>query len=60
MAISILGPLNQVINKTVSEIMDKQIIEKLTDVLNTFFKTSLGVVKELTEEKKEEKAKPKK
>lgn len=53
MAITILEPLNKVINKTTTEIIDSQVIDKLTGVLSTLIKSSLEVVKELTEEKKE-------
>ncbi|HTS63227.1 MAG TPA: hypothetical protein VMH28_14465 [Candidatus Acidoferrales bacterium] len=40
MAIGILGPLNDVINKTSSEIVDGQILSKLAKVINTFVSSS--------------------
>jgi len=36
MAISILGPLNDVINKTSSEIVDSKVFSKLAQVINVF------------------------
>jgi len=36
MAITILGPLNDVINKTSSEIVDAKIFSKLAQVINVF------------------------
>ncbi|MGA2735928.1 MAG: hypothetical protein ABSG65_00595 [Bryobacteraceae bacterium] len=36
MAISILGPFNDVINKTSGEIVDAKLFSKLASVLNTF------------------------
>jgi hypothetical protein len=36
MAIGILGPFNDVINKTAGEIVDSQVFPNLAKVLNTF------------------------
>jgi hypothetical protein len=40
MAIGVLGPLNGVINKTVSEIVDSQISSKVAKVLTVFVSSS--------------------
>jgi hypothetical protein len=40
MAVGILGPLNGVINKTVSEIVDSQITSKVVKILTTFVSSS--------------------
>ena len=40
MAIGILGPLNEVINKTAAEIIDGQISAKLAKIFNTFVNAS--------------------
>ncbi|HQU71778.1 MAG TPA: hypothetical protein PKV71_16185 [Calditrichia bacterium] len=57
MAISILGPLNKIINQAASEILDSQITDKMSDVLNTAVNTgfkvvvdALGEIKELTKD----------
>jgi hypothetical protein len=36
MAIGILGPLNEIVNKTTAEIVDAQLFSKLAKVLNVF------------------------
>jgi hypothetical protein len=36
MAISILGPFNDVINKTSAEIIDSKVLSNLAKVINTF------------------------
>ena len=40
MAIGILGPLNDVINKTASEVVDSHIFDNATKILNTLVNTS--------------------
>lgn len=47
MAISILGPLNKVINKTTAEFIDKNITGNLADVVSMFAKTSLEVLNDI-------------
>lgn len=46
MAIGILGPLNQIINKTAAEFIDKKISSGISDVLTTLVKTTFEVVDE--------------
>lgn len=57
MAISILGPLNNIINKTTGEIVDSQLTGKVAGVLNTFISASFDAadsalvkVRDLTKE----------
>ena len=40
MAVSFLDPFNDVINKTSQEIVDSQIMSKISDVLTTFVSSS--------------------
>ena len=40
MAIGILGPLNDVINKTASEVVDSHIFDNAAKILNTLVNTS--------------------
>ncbi len=54
MAISLLGPLNKVINKTAAEVIDSQIITKMTDIVATFVSSGVEAIKTLTEEKTED------
>ncbi len=44
MALAILGPLNGVINKTTTEMINNQISTKLADVVSTFVKASFEAV----------------
>lgn len=44
MALAILGPLNGVINKTTTEILDNQISGKVAKVLGTFVTSSFEAV----------------
>ena len=57
MALAVLGPLNDVINKTATEILDAEISKKTADVLSTFVTASfdamddvLKTVQDLTKE----------
>jgi len=43
MAIGILGPLNDVVNKTAAEIVDAQIFSKLAKVVNTLVTSTFDV-----------------
>ncbi len=69
MAISLLGPLNKVINDTTTQIVDSELPTKVSQVLTTLVTSSLGVVdtllkqvQELTQEapKTPPRAKPRK
>lgn len=44
MAISILGPLNQIINKTTDEVISSQITSKVAGVIGTLVSSSFEVV----------------
>lgn len=44
MALAVLGPLNDVINKTATEILDAEISKKTADVLGTFVTASFEAV----------------
>jgi len=44
MALAVLGPLNDVINKTATEILDAEITKKTADVLGTFVTVSFEAV----------------
>lgn len=46
MSIQILGPLNAVINKTATEIVDSQLFGKTADVFNTFINAGFEVIDE--------------
>lgn len=54
MAIGLLGHLNRVINQTVSEILDSQVIDKATHVISTFITSGVETVRDLTAEEPEE------
>ncbi len=61
MALSILGPLNDIINKTTTEILNSQLTGKMAGVLNTLVTSSfeavddtLRAVQKLTKKEKEE------
>ena len=53
MALRILGPLNRVINRTTSEILDDQVINKITGVVTTFINSGVEAIRDLTEEEKD-------
>jgi hypothetical protein len=44
MALAVLGPFNDVINKTATEILDAEISKKTADVLSTFIAASFEAV----------------
>ncbi len=50
MAIKILGFMNKVINDTTSKILDDHVINKITNVIGTFFTSSVETIKEATKE----------
>lgn len=53
MAIKILGFMNKVINRTASEVLDGQLIDKSTHVLSTFLTSGVEAIKDLTQENQE-------
>jgi hypothetical protein len=53
MALRLLGPLNRVINRTTTEILDDQVINKITGVVGTFLNSGVEAIKDLTEEEEE-------
>jgi len=55
MAVRFLGFLNGVINKTASEILDGQVINKITNVVGTFLNSSVESIRDLTKEEPENK-----
>ena len=50
MAVKILGSLNKVINRTTSEILDDQLINKITGVISTFLKSGVEAIRDITAE----------
>ncbi|GAB4379501.1 MAG: hypothetical protein Kow0042_28970 [Calditrichia bacterium] len=46
MAISILGPLNEIINKTTGEIIDNEVTKKIAGVINTVVNSSFDVLED--------------
>lgn len=53
MAVKILGFLNGVINKTTNEILDGQVINKITGVASTFLNAGVEAVRDMTKEEPE-------
>ena len=53
MALRLLGPLNKVINRTTAEILDDQVINKITGVVGTFLNSGVEAIRDLTEEEEE-------
>jgi hypothetical protein len=56
MALRLLGSLNRVINRTTSEILDDQVINKITGVVTTFLNTGVETIRDLTAEEEETEA----
>lgn len=50
MAVKLLGSLNKVINKTTTEILDDQLISKITGVISTFLKSGVEAIRDITAE----------
>lgn len=50
MAVKILGVLNGVINKTATEILEGQVINRMTDIVTTFLNSSVEAIRDLTRE----------
>jgi hypothetical protein len=53
MAISLLGPLNKVINDTTTQIVDSEIPTKVSQVLTTLVTSSFSVVDDLLKQVQE-------
>lgn len=53
MALRLLGSLNRVINRTTSDILDDQVINKITGVVTTFLNTGVEAIRDLTAEEEE-------
>jgi hypothetical protein len=53
MALRLLGPLNKVINRTTTEILDDQVISKITGVVSTFLNSGVEAIRDITEEEEE-------
>lgn len=54
MAIRVLGFVNRVINKTTTEILDDQVINKITNVVSTFLNSGVEAIRDMTKEEPEE------
>lgn len=54
MAIRILGLVNRVINETTTEILDNQVINKITNVVSTFLNSGVEAIRDMTREEPEE------
>lgn len=50
MAIKLIGFMNKVINDTTSKILDDQLIDKITNVVATFFKSGVESLRDATNE----------
>lgn len=50
MAVKLLGSLNKVINRTTTEILDDQLINKITGVISTFLKSGVEAIRDITAE----------
>lgn len=53
MAVRILGSINRIINRTANEILDDQVINKITGVVTTFLNSGVEAIRDLTEEEEE-------
>lgn len=53
MALRLLGPLNRVINRTTAEILDGQVINKITGVVSLFLNSGVEAIRDITEEEEE-------
>lgn len=58
MAIRFLGSVNKVINNTATEILDDQVITKITSVVTTFLNSSVEAIKDLTREEETDEPEP--
>jgi hypothetical protein len=53
MAVRLLGALNRVINRTTNEILDDQLINKITGVISTFLNSGIEAIRDVTAEEPE-------
>lgn len=53
MAVRLLGSLNKVINTTTTEILDDEVISRITGVISTFLKSGVEAIRDLTAEGEE-------
>jgi len=58
MAIRLLGSLNQVINKTATEILEDEVITKITNVVTTFLNSGVEAIKDITSEEETDEPEP--
>ena len=58
MAIRLLGSLNQVINRTATEILEDEVITKITNVVTTFLNSGVEAIKDITSEEETEEPEP--
>ena len=58
MAVRILGSINRIINRTANEILDDQVINKITGVVTTFLNSGVEAIRDLTEEEEVEPEEP--
>ncbi|TAN74298.1 MAG: hypothetical protein EPN14_09315 [Gallionella sp.] len=54
MAVKVLGLINRVINKTTTEILDGQVVNKITGVVGTFLNSGVEAIRDMTSEEPEE------
>ena len=50
MALRLLGPLNKIINTTTNEILEGQLVTKITGAIGTFVTSSIEAIRDITEE----------
>lgn len=50
MALKLLGSLNQVINRTATEILEDEVITKITNVVTTFLNSGVEAIRDITSE----------
>lgn len=58
MAIRLLGSLNQIINRTATEILDDEVITKITNVVTTFLNSGVEVIRDITSEEEIDEPEP--
>ena len=58
MAIRLLGPLNQVINRTTTEILEDEVITKITNVVTTFLNSGVEAIRDITSEEETDEPEP--
>jgi uncharacterized protein YbjQ (UPF0145 family) len=53
MALSLLGPLNRIINITTTEILNDQVIDKVSNVVGAFLISGVELIRDITAEEEE-------